>query len=384
MKVTISVIGRFHAFDLAAQLQKRGHLYRLITTYPRFKVMEWDIPDEKITSIISNELIFRGWRKLPDLLKPNWNNQFWLHDRFDRLAVRHVPKDIEIYVGWSSVSERSLWKAKELGAITLLERGSSHIEYQRDILHEEYEHHGLQPHLPHPEIVEKEKREYKLADYIVIPSSFVERTFLDKGFPKNKLIKIPYGVNLCEFKQLPKQDNIFRVVYAGGMSLRKGVHYLLQAFAELNLPNTELWLLGGKLPEIEPFFKQYAGTFRYFGHQPQAKLLEFYSQSSVFVICSIEEGLAMVQPQGMACGLPLICTPNTGGGDLIENDKEGFIVPIRDVESLKEKILYLFEHQDICYEMGQMAKRKIQQGFTWDDYGERVIYAYRRVLQKNK
>lgn len=88
----------------------------------------------------------------------------------------------------------------------------------------------------------------------------------------------------------------------------------------------------------------------------------------------------MVQLQGMACGLRLICTPNTVGDDLIEEGIEGFVVSIRDVEALKEKIIYLYEHQDICYEMGQAAKRKAQQGFTWNDYGDNTLHEYERIL----
>lgn len=383
MKVSISVGSRFWAFDLAAQLQKRDHLHRLITSYPKFKAMEWDIPSEKIVSLLSHELIGRGWRKLPYFFRSTWNIQFWHSNRFDRLASCYIPEDTDLYVGWSSKSERGLSRAKEFGAVTVLERGSSHIEYQRDILKEEYERYGLKPHLPHPEIVEKEKREYELADYIAIPSTFVERTFWNKGI-RNKLIKIPFGVDLSCFQQLPKQDNVFRVVFAGRMSLRKGVHYLLRAFAELSLPDAELWLLGNKVEEISPFFKQYQDSFCYLGHRPQAELHKYYSQCSVFIMPSIEEGLSMVQLQGMACGLPLICTTNTGGDDLVEDGQEGFIVPIRDVEAIKEKILYLYKNQDVCYQMGQAAKHKVQRGFTWDDYGENVVNAYQNMLKIKK
>ena len=50
----------------------------------------------------------------------------------------------------------------------------------------------------------------------------------------------------------------------------------------------------------------------------------------------------MVQPQAMACGLPIIHTTNTGGEDIVRDGIDGFIVPIRDVESLKSKILYTY------------------------------------------
>jgi glycosyltransferase involved in cell wall biosynthesis len=118
-----------------------------------------------------------------------------------------------------------------MGMITILDHGSSHIEYQRDILKEEYEILGIKPkpyYLPHPKIVEKELKEYEEADYICLPSSFAKRTFLEKGIPENKILHIPYGVDLSNFKQIPKNDNIFRIIFVGSLSIRKGVYYLLK------------------------------------------------------------------------------------------------------------------------------------------------------------
>jgi glycosyltransferase involved in cell wall biosynthesis len=135
--------------------------------------------------------------------------------------------------------------------------------------------------------------------------------------------------------------------------------------------------------EIKPFFEKYDGNFRWVGHVPQKELYKYYSSSSVFVIMSIQEGLAMVQPQAMACGLPVICTTNTGGEDIVRDGIDGFIIPIRDVEALKEKLTYLHENQDICKQMGQNAKERVSKGFTWDDYGERMIQAYKNVLGVN-
>jgi glycosyltransferase involved in cell wall biosynthesis len=90
--------------------------------------------------------------------------------------------------------------------------------------------------------------------------------------------------------------------------------------------------------------------------------------------------MAMVQLQAMACGLPLICTPNTGGEDLIEEGKEGFIVPVRDVEAIQEKLLRLYRDPDLRREMGERAKLKVRSGFSWDDYGSRVTGEYLRLL----
>lgn len=380
IKITISVFGRFHAFYLANELQKHGYLCRLITSYPKFVTAKYGISRDKIISLLPMELANRLWHKMPYGLKRYYNAQYLLAETYDRLAAKYIPPDTDLFIGWSSMSLHSIRRAKALGIKTVVERGSSHMLYQKQILKEEYEEYGLAIQTTDPEIVEKELQEYEEADYISIPSHFVKRTFLEQGIPEEKLIHVPYGVDLTDFRPVPKEDKIFRIIHCGGIALRKGVHYLLQAFYEMNLTDADLWLIGGMSYEIKPFLKKY-NNCRVFhkGPYPQNELYKHYSQGSVFCIASIEEGLAMVQPQAMACGLPLICTTNSGGEDLIEDGKEGFVIPIRDVETLKEKIIYLYENQDICSTMGQAAKKKVASGFSWEDYGRKMVQEYKKI-----
>ncbi|MFC1490474.1 glycosyltransferase family 4 protein [Candidatus Latescibacterota bacterium] len=278
---------------------------------------------------------------------------------------------------------RSLRKAKHFGAITIVERGSSHMQYQCKILLEEYEKWDVVSQIAHPRIIEKEVKEYEEADYITVPSTFVKNSFIEYGIPESKLIQVPFGVDLNHFYPLGKQDNVFRIIFAGTLCLRKGIPYLLQAFFELKLKNAELWLIGSKTEEINPFLEKYSSpNIIHKGPFSEFDLHKYYSQGSVFCMPSIEEGLALVQPQAMACGLPLICTTNTGGGDLITDGKEGFVIPIRDIEALKEKILYFYEHPRECIEMGNAAREKIKCGYSWQDYGNKMINEYKRIVNK--
>ncbi|MDO8557238.1 MAG: glycosyltransferase family 4 protein [Candidatus Jorgensenbacteria bacterium] len=394
MKVAVTVPGRFWLFYLAQQLLKRGYLEQLITSYPKFEVKKYGIPKEKVSSILIKEILFRGWHGLPGFLRNAYNPQYFIQETFDYFACRALRK-ADIVAGGSSSFLRTLRKAKKFGAITIVEHGSSHIVYQNNILKEEYERFGIKVEPVHQKVIEKEVKEYEEADYIAIPSFFVKKTFLEKGIPESKIIHVPYGADLSQFHQIPKTDNVFRVIFAGGMSLRKGVHYLLQAFSELNLPNSELMLIGSFNDEIKPFFKKYATAFRrgpaesgkgkiiWMGHIQQKELHKYYSQGSVFAIMSIEEGLALVQPQAMACGLPIIATTNTGAEDIVRDGQDGFIIPIRDIEALKTKLLYLYENRDICKKMGESAKARVSSGFTWDDYGNRMVSEYERILAKN-
>src|SRR3989344_2797682 len=378
MKVIIFSGGRFWPFEQARELEKRGALSQLITSFPKFLAARAGIPRRKIRSLIATEILTRSWKHLPYSIQRFYNPQYLTAETFDRFGSIFI-NEADIFTGLASLSLHGLRAAKKKGAITIIERGNSHILNQKKILSEEYQNFGLKIQFSDPRLVEKELMEYEEADYIYVPSSFVRQSFLERGFSENKLICMPFGVDLSLFKKILKKDNIFRVIFAGGMLLRKGVHYLLRAFAELNLPNSELMLCGSINEEIKPFFKKYDGKFKYVGHISRSELYKYYSQGSVFVMPSIEEGFGMVQLQAMACGLPVIHTPNTGGEDVVREGIDGFVIPIRNVEALKSRLTYFHDNPEICRKMGESAMQRVSSGFTWNDYGEKLFTKYKEI-----
>jgi len=381
MRVTLSAPGRYWAFDLAHQLQKRDYLEQLITGYPRYEVNKYKLPSEKVITLPLNQIIYRGWGYLPHPVRRLYDPLFMVPEIFDRQARSRL-SDCDIFVGWAGLCLHTLRLAKSRGTLTLVERGSAHMLFQQDIMKEEYARFGQKGNLAHPRIIERELQEYEEADYIVIPSFFAKRTFTEYGVNESKLIHIPFGVDLTRFPEVEKEDDVFRVVFAGGIGLRKGIPYLLQAFKELNLPKSELLLIGTAFDEIKPSFQKYEGSFKWIGPQPQQELYKYFSSGSVFVLPSIEDGFGMVMTQAMACGLPLICTSNTGGEDLINQGREGFIIPIRDVEALKEKLRFYYENPELRREMGHAARTRARGSFSWDDYGERTMGYYRKIIME--
>jgi len=381
MKVSVSVPGRFHIFNLAHELELRGQLSQFTTSYPRFEAAKYGISRGHIDTVLRKEILQRLWAKAPAFLRRRFDLQYAALELFDQRAASLL-RSADIFVGCSSASLRTLRQARKMGMKTVLERGSSHILHQTRLLKEEYERAEVKGLLTDPRIIEKELKEYEEADHISVPSLFVKKTFLDKGVPESRLIHVPYGVNLAEFRQAPESDGVFRVVYAGGMTLQKGVHYLLQAFAELNLENSELLLIGEGSGEIQPFFRKYAGHFKWIGHAPQRELSSHYNRSSVFVLNSVQDGFGMVMLQAMACGLPVIASEHTGGPDVIDEGIEGFVIPIRSVEKLKEKLMYLYENPEIRERMGRAAALRAARGFSWSDYGDKMVAEYERILRK--
>jgi glycosyltransferase involved in cell wall biosynthesis len=156
---------------------------------------------------------------------------------------------------------------------------------------------------------------------------------------------------------------------------------LFEAMAGLEHYDVELCVVGSLEAEMRPIMAKYEGRFRYLGAVARAELHKHYSQASVLVLPSIEEGLALVQAQAMACGVPVIATENTGAADLFTNGMEGFIVPIRDAGALREKLLTLYENPTMREQMGEAALARVRKIGGWNDYGERAADYYRHALE---
>ena len=94
-------------------------------------------------------------------------------------------------------------------------------------------------------------------------------------------------------------------------------------------------------------------------------------QHDALVLPSIVEGRALVQLEAVACGLPIIVTPNTGGDDLIEDGVTGHLVPIRSPRDIAEKIMMLLANK--C-SRNDIAQRCIKKASNWTraDYAKRI------------
>jgi glycosyltransferase involved in cell wall biosynthesis len=113
---------------------------------------------------------------------------------------------------------------------------------------------------------------------------------------------------------------------------------------------------------------------------PQTELKGLMSRSHVMVLPSIEEGLAMVQAQTMACACPVIASCNTGADDLFTDGQEGFVVPIRDIDSLAARMQQLADQPDLRSTMGQRALQRVQSLGGWHDYGKKAMAIYQEML----
>ena len=376
MRVNVASFTGTHPLDLARELDKAGVLAKYYSALPRFRVTV--LPRDKTAthpSVLLPLVALRraGLGRLETRL--NWTAT----EAFDRWLCR-VQGPADVLHVLSSYGLRAIRRAKSLGALTICDHGSSHIRVQDELLRDEASRCGLPPQGVDPRYIDKEEAEYDEADAVFVPSTFARQSFLQAGVPAGKVVTIPYGVRLEEYFPVPKRDDVFRVLCVATLTARKGIRYLLEATSRLALPHSEVILRGSVLPESKQLLAHYEGLFRLYPPVPRHRLRDLYSQASVLVLPSIEDGFGLVIAQAMACGIPVIATTHTGGPDLISDGKDGFIVPIRSAAAIGERLDYLHSHPDERAAMGRAALEKVRSLDGWGLYASQVLRAYRDRL----
>jgi glycosyltransferase involved in cell wall biosynthesis len=309
-------------------------------------------------------------------LLPRHRFYAWKNYYFDRMVKCKLSADADIFHGWTCQSLASIKKAKQLGLTVFIDRASMHVNLSDRLITEEYKQFGVMKNLPLDRVRSLSLEEYALTDFIIVPSQRVYDSFLEEGVDQKKLILVPFGVDLEKFKPGVKKDDVFRLLFVGQIGVRKGVHYLLKAWKELGLKNAELVLVGEDVDDIRNLIKLDFGKYNIKMPGFISDMPRFYTQASVFVLPSIEEGSALVSYEAMASGLPVIVTENVGS--VARDGIDGFVIPIRDVTALKEKILFLYEQQDKMAHMGIQARKSVEQ-FSWERYGDGIARAYQKM-----
>lgn len=377
-RVCVGAPSPFHVFDLARELEKRGNLELLLSGYPRSRVT--GIARERVATfpwLMAPRMLLarRGMTGLADRLDP------LVHGSFERWAARSLPS-CDVFHCMSGFGLTAFRRAKELGAVTVCDRASTHIEVQDQLLRDEFDRWGAEYRGIDRRVIQKELMEYEEADLIFVPSEVVRQTFRDRGVAEEKVVKIALGVDTSIFSKIPDvQDPGFTVLFVGTLGIRKGLGYLLEAIAQISdIPDLRLRLVGPVGKAGRDLLARAPVSFEAPGAVPSARLREEFSRASVFVMPSVEEGFGLVIAQAMACGLPVVASESCGAAELIDDGIEGYVVAARDPEVLSDRIRYLHRNPEIREQMGIHAQERTVRG--WSAYAQEVVDNYEAKLSR--
>jgi starch synthase len=363
MRIAIATGGRFHVLDLARELDGQGHDVRFYSFVPKKRAMQFGLPARCHVSLLPLMWPLAGWERLGPKLLSAAREKLMCLALNRAVMVRLTPCDV--FIGMSGlILEAAAYARRQFGAQIYLERGSRHIESQREILAAIPGAEG-----PSDFAVTRELAGYALADRISVASTQVMDSFIEHDPAlASKLFKNPYGVDLDQFPlraSMPSGQKT--VLFVGGWTLRKSVDVLAAAIEML--PGVHLLHVGG-LGDV-PFPRH--PRFVHHDSVPQWRLKEFYGRAHAFALASREEGLALVQAQALASGVPIVCTERTGGADLAYTPALAAhirVAPHGDVRGLADAIA---EMLTVAGEKNGLPAIGVpdRQLLSWRGYGER-------------
>ncbi len=305
----------------------------------------------------------------------------------DWVTSRLVGGGCDLFHGWSNEAFRTLHACRRRGAVSILEIPGPHYHWAMDLVAADAARRGAESDSrpkPYafglldyfPNRLRRVDTEYELADRILLESEFARETFVQRGVPAHKLRVVSPGADVERFRPAAEPPGRFRAVFVGSLCFRKGVHYLLEAWEQLRLPDAELLLVGNPHAEVAELIARHDGRngVRNIRHTDPVPL---YQQASVFVFPSLIEGSAKVTYEAMASGLPVILTPNAGS--VARDGVEGYLVPAQDPEMLAARILDLYREPARRREMGRAARRRAE-SYTWAHHRARLLEAYAEAL----
>lgn len=313
-----------------------------------------------------------------------------LHDRIVAKRIKKLAGKVDIIHLWPAAAVETLKTAAKLGIPTVLERPNAHTRFAFETVGREFQRLGIimpsdDEYSFKADLLNREEEEYRLADYILCPSDFTVRTFLDQGIPGKKLKRHIYGYDeKMYFPDSEGRDSSagLNLLFVGVCAVRKGVHFALEAW--LNSPasrNGTFRIAGGFLPA---YAERLSGMLSH----PSVKVLghrndvhELMRKSDILVLPSIEEGFGLVVAEAMGSGcVPLISEACT---DICRHMVNGLVHPIGDVKTLEQHITMLHEDREL---LGKLRAGSLGSAheFTWDAAGVKLLQVYREILSNKQ
>ena len=299
---------------------------------------------------------------------------WWAERGYDRHVARRWAGRVDCIYGFELSSLETFRAQKRAGGLCVLSQPIAHFQVLADLLREERRKfpeagtdYDAQLESSFAAVNAVKSEELELADLIVAQSDYVAETLRMAGVPDRKIVSLPSAAPPVQAPraEFPRDHVVF--LSAGSQSLRKGTHYLLQAWRSLKShTGLKLWMVGNNtLPNA--LTANLPGDVWHSRAVPKPRLMELYRTASVLVLPTLAEGFAYVVLEAMAAGLPIITTPNSGCGTFVRDGENGWLIPAGDATALAERLQWCADNRNQLQAMGEKS-RQLAAAWTWDDF----------------
>lgn len=357
---------------------KWGRLLSGLVSAPSLRPLgHAELPAERVHEFPWPLLVHRTVQKLlPRRKTLNLHSNDW----FDRVMARRLRhSSARLFVGAETCSLHSMRAARKRGMKTLLDCPGIPSPFLESMEARAASERGLAVTLaPNTSaMLQRKLAELKLADRILACSELQKRALVGMGVETDRITVVPLWVDAAFWAAGPTRNTShngpLRVLYAGAVSLRKGVPYLLDAMKELEGRAT-LTLVGAVPAEArETFFKGLPHTHH--KYVPKQELRRLFSEHDVLVMPSLGDSFGFVVIEAMAAGLPVIVSEHCG----VPVPDESWRVPAFDAAAIQSRLEAYLSHPEWLQEHGEQA-RSFAKEFTPARYRETVANVMRELL----
>lgn len=339
-----------------------------------------DIAPERITAFTHFGYEYAQRRRHARSATETTKVHLWASDRFNALILAQGFGNASLIYGFNSASEQIFVGAKAAGLQTIVEQTIVPRLAELRLLVEEtrifHEWGSSMVDDCAEAFAAQEQQEWILADRILCASEFVRQELVAVGGPAEKCVVVPYGVNVADFtagigscrRRLVGAP--LQVLFVGGVGLRKGIPYLLEAMRQLKSAPVRCRIVGGWQVDQDTLRRHIPSNVELVGPILRSEITREYANADVFCLPSLCEGSATVIYEALAAGLPIVTTPNAGS--IVRDGVEGFIVPIRDAEAIAERLDRLAYDRVLLNQMSHSARERSTYG-SLEAYGERLL-----------
>ena len=208
------------------------------------------------------------------------------------------------------------------------------------------------------------KHVIRRADSYIASSSKAKEAQVYYGALEEKCHISYLTVDVDQYVQKPQGKGNGKILCVGSLIERKGIDLLLKALSELREPY-DLFIAGtGEEKEsLEKLAQELKidDKIHFLGHLNRAELLKHYADSDLFVLPTREDCFALVILEAMCSGLPIICSKYADGAyDLLENEKNGFVIDPYDTKKFREFIQRILKDKEIQKNMRKESEKIIE------------------------
>ncbi len=210
------------------------------------------------------------------------------------------------------------------------------------------------------------------------------------GVPGDRIVRIPNGLDLGEFGELPPPGT-FRarhnlgdgpvVTYLGRVSPRKGVDTLVRAFADEALSPAVLVVAGNDMGAMSQAQAAAPDGVRFVGLVAGEERLALLADTDVLVYPSADEVFGLVPFEGLLCGAPVVVADDCGCGELIAEAGAGLLVGFGDVDGLRARIRTLIEDVAAGEAMVRRGRRYVEDRLSFVRVAAQHEALYTQVLE---